>query len=69
MDNPRVAILVAIDEPKVSHYGGVVAAPAFREICEKALSYMRVPPDVIQPDRRIASASGLKVGGAGGAAE
>jgi stage V sporulation protein D (sporulation-specific penicillin-binding protein) len=69
VDNPRVAILVAIDEPKVSHYGGVVAAPAFREICEKALSYMRVPPDVIQPDRRIASASGLKVGGAGGAAE
>jgi len=65
--NPRVAILVVIDEPKGSHYGGVVAAPAFRDICEKALSYLRVPPDTIAPDRRIASASGVKPSMTGGA--
>jgi len=56
VDDPRVAILVAIDEPKGSHYGGVVAAPAFSEICEKALAYLNVPPDAMSPDTRIASA-------------
>lgn len=45
VDKPRLAVLVAIDEPQGSHYGGVVAAPAFREICERALAYLRVPPD------------------------
>jgi cell division protein FtsI/penicillin-binding protein 2 len=58
VDSPKVAILVAIDEPRGSHYGGVVAAPAFSEICEGALAYMRVPPDSIAPDTRIASVAG-----------
>ncbi len=58
---------MAIDEPRGSHYGGVVAAPAFRDICEKSLSYLRVPPDAVAPDRRIASVSGVKPGMAGGA--
>ena len=49
-DNPRLAILVVIDEPTNGHYGGVVAAPAFRGICERALSHLRVPPE----DRYIA---------------
>jgi len=44
-DDPRLAILVVIDEPQGAHYGGVVAAPAFRAICEKALTHLRVPPD------------------------
>ena len=42
---PRIAVLVTIDEPQGIHYGGVVAAPAFRSICERSLSYLRVPPD------------------------
>jgi stage V sporulation protein D (sporulation-specific penicillin-binding protein) len=58
VDNPRVAVLVAIDEPRGAHYGGVVAAPAFSEICERTLAYMRVPPDSIAPDSQIASVSG-----------
>ena len=44
-EDPRLAILVVIDEPQGAHYGGVVAAPAFRAICEKALTHLRVPPD------------------------
>jgi len=56
-EKPRLAILVAIDEPKGGHYGGVVAAPAFRQICERALAYLRVPPDRIPADRRIALAA------------
>jgi len=42
---PRLTILVVIDEPKTSVYGGVVAAPIFREIAEGSLRYLTVPPD------------------------
>lgn len=43
-DRPRLAILVAIDEPRTSQYGGEIAAPAFREIAERSLRYLRVDP-------------------------
>lgn len=39
---PRLAILVAIDEPKGEHYGGVVSGPVFKEIAEESLSYLGV---------------------------
>ncbi len=43
---PRIVALVALDEPsKGSRYGGVVAAPAFGEICGRVLPYLGVPPD------------------------
>lgn len=48
-DNPRLAISVIIDEPEGVPYGGRVAAPVFREIAEKALTYLRVPPGPIAP--------------------
>jgi cell division protein FtsI (penicillin-binding protein 3) len=51
-DRPRLAILVVIDEPHGEHYGGTVAAPAFREIAEGALRYLGVPPSL--PSRSIA---------------
>ena len=45
-DRPRLAILVVIDEPRGEHYGGVVAAPVFREIAEASMRYLRVPPSI-----------------------
>jgi cell division protein FtsI (penicillin-binding protein 3) len=45
VDDPRLAVLVVIDEPTGSQYGGTVAAPVFRAICERVLTYLRVPPD------------------------
>jgi cell division protein FtsI (penicillin-binding protein 3) len=44
-DNPRMAMIVVIYEPKGQIYGGVVAAPVFQRIAEKALSYLEVPRD------------------------
>jgi cell division protein FtsI (penicillin-binding protein 3) len=41
---PVVAILVVIDEPRLNHYGGVVAAPVFKKIASATLNYMNVPP-------------------------
>lgn len=43
-DDPRLVILVVIDEPKTDVYGGVVAAPAFREVAAAALPYLGVAP-------------------------
>jgi cell division protein FtsI/penicillin-binding protein 2 len=46
-DNPRLAIIVVIYEPKGQIYGGVVAAPVFRDIANQALSYLDIPLDSI----------------------
>jgi len=43
--NPRLTILVVIDEPKTSPYGGIVAAPAFGAIAQQTLCYLKVPPE------------------------
>lgn len=40
-EKPQLAILVVIDEPSTSPYGGVVAAPAFREIAFNTLCYLK----------------------------
>jgi cell division protein FtsI/penicillin-binding protein 2 len=42
---PRLVVLVTVDEPKGTIWGGVVAAPAFAEIAQFALQYLEVPPD------------------------
>ena len=44
-ENPEIAILVIIDEPKKDHYGGVVAAPVFKKIAQQTLNYLNVPPE------------------------
>jgi cell division protein FtsI (penicillin-binding protein 3) len=47
--DPRLAMIVVIYEPKGQIYGGVVAAPVFREIATQALSYIGVPrQDMLQ---------------------
>ena len=44
-NDPRLVIGVILDEPEPEHRGGMVAAPAFREIAQAALQYLAVPPD------------------------
>lgn len=44
-DRPRLVVLVAIDEPKTSVYGSVVAAPVFKAIAQQALMYLGVTGD------------------------
>jgi len=43
--DPRLVIVVAVDEPWPSYHGGAVAAPVFARIAEQALVYLGVPPD------------------------
>ncbi|MCU0655500.1 MAG: transpeptidase family protein [Polyangiaceae bacterium] len=44
-DRPRVAVVVVLDEPMLTHAGGAVAAPVFRRVAEFALRYMGVKPE------------------------
>lgn len=39
VENPVYLILVFIDEPQETQYGGVIAAPVFKEIAERTLAY------------------------------
>ena len=43
-NDPRLVALVLVDEPEVNVYGGVVAAPAFRDIARGALRQLAVAP-------------------------
>ncbi|GJL53770.1 MAG: penicillin-binding protein [Nitrospirales bacterium] len=43
-EDPRLAILVVIDEPEGKGYGGEVAAPVFRKVAGKALRQLNVMP-------------------------
>jgi len=45
---PEYLILTMVDEPEPSHYGGVVAAPAVREVTLKTLSYLGRMPETVK---------------------
>jgi len=48
-NDPRLVALVMIDEPEVNVYGGVVAAPVFRNIAQGALRRLAVAPEKTLP--------------------
>lgn len=50
-DDPRIAVLVIIDEPQPGpHYGGEIAAPIFQNIMRDTLRYLNVPPQLTQKE-------------------
>ncbi|MDI3521860.1 MAG: hypothetical protein PWP43_42 [Bacillota bacterium] len=51
VDNPRLAVLVVVDEPQGAYYGGVVAAPVFKRVMEDSLRYLGVPPAPTAPQK------------------
>lgn len=55
-EDPAVVVAVMLDEPTEEFYGGLTAAPVFREITEFVLSHRRVPPDH-DPGRSVVHAA------------
>ncbi|HEY7535577.1 MAG TPA: penicillin-binding transpeptidase domain-containing protein, partial [Thermodesulfobacteriota bacterium] len=43
-NSPELTLVVVVENPKTSPYGGVVAAPIFKGIMEKVLFYLGVTP-------------------------
>ena len=44
LEDPKLVVMVKIDEPKGVPWGTVVAAPAFDRIAQAALPYLKIPP-------------------------
>ena len=44
VDDPVIAIAVVIDEPRPYYFGGVVAAPVFKNVASDTLRYLKVNP-------------------------
>ncbi|HXP61032.1 MAG TPA: penicillin-binding protein 2 [Dongiaceae bacterium] len=47
-DNPELCISISMDEPKHGYFGGQAAAPIFKQVAERAASYLGIPPDRLE---------------------
>src|SRR5713101_4298724 len=47
-DDPKLAILVVVDEPQTEHWGGTVAAPVFQRIAAQAVRHLGIVPQTEQ---------------------
>ncbi|MBC2715791.1 MAG: penicillin-binding protein 2 [Desulfobacteraceae bacterium] len=56
--SPELAVLVVIDEPQKHHYGGVVAAPVFREIVHETFNYLNIPPSTPKEQLNVSNGVG-----------
>ncbi len=72
VDDPKIAILVVVDEPEGQYYGGSVAAPVANEIIEDTLNYLEVPPiftekeeSEVQEMTIVPDVRNMKIGDAG----
>ncbi|MDQ3305083.1 MAG: penicillin-binding protein 2 [Actinomycetota bacterium] len=52
VEDPRLSIIVVLDEPH-PYYGGVVAAPVFSQIAEYGLRLLGVPPTAPLPEASV----------------
>lgn len=48
-EDPLIAVAVVIDEPHPAYYGGVVAAPVFKNVANDVIRYIRSTQKVIKP--------------------
>jgi cell division protein FtsI/penicillin-binding protein 2 len=68
-DNPELCISVVMDEPKDGHYGGIIAAPVFHAIAERAANYLDLKPDLDTgpaPNQSLTVAEAPRVGARNG---
>jgi cell division protein FtsI/penicillin-binding protein 2 len=54
-EDPRLSMIVVIDDPQGVYYGGDVAAPVFRDIAVQVLRRLRVPKSAV-PSRTLLTA-------------
>jgi len=48
--DPRIAIVVVVDEPRPYYYGGVVSAPVFKAVAEDVLKYLEFSSTPVSGD-------------------
>jgi cell division protein FtsI (penicillin-binding protein 3) len=60
-DNPQVTLVIVLDEPEKSAYGGIVAAPIFASIARRWVATMPAIAPPIGPVDRLADTSYVSV--------
>lgn len=66
-DNPKISVLIAIDEPKAGSFtGGSVAGPVAAEVIENCMKYLNVEPqytddELARLDQKVAKVTGSTV--------
>jgi cell division protein FtsI (penicillin-binding protein 3) len=61
VSNPRLVMVVMIDEPRgKAYYGGLVAAPVFSKVMTEAVRIFNVPPDDPPPALKLAGLEDTK---------
>lgn len=53
VEEPRVVIVVMVDEPKGVHYGGLIAGPVFKSIAESSLDYLGIERELPVPSDEL----------------
>lgn len=43
-EDPQIVVLVMLDEPQRMPWGGMAAAPVFRQVAQQAMHFLQVPP-------------------------
>jgi cell division protein FtsI/penicillin-binding protein 2 len=50
LQEPEFIVLVRIDKPEISPWGSVVAAPIFRQVVERLVVMLEIPPNEVRED-------------------
>lgn len=53
VDDPKIAILVIIDEPTGVYYGGTIAGPVIKGVIEDTLNYLEIPTIFTDEEKEI----------------
>ena len=48
VEDPAISIVVTVDEPRPYYFGGVVAAPVFKNVVSDTLKYLKTHPSVLE---------------------
>ena len=72
IDDPKIAMLVVVDEPSGTYYGGSVAAPVAKSILEDTFNYLDIEPKFTKEEKEalevmieVPDVRNIKIGEAG----
>ncbi|WFA09627.1 PASTA domain-containing penicillin-binding protein [Tissierella sp. Yu-01] len=53
VDDPKIAVLIIIDEPSGVYYGGTIAGPVAKSVIEDTLNYLEVEPKFTEDEKEL----------------
>ncbi|MCX5681261.1 MAG: penicillin-binding transpeptidase domain-containing protein, partial [Candidatus Omnitrophica bacterium] len=53
-EDPKIAMAIVFDDPHLTHFGGTVCAPIFKEVAENVLKYLKATEGVQEKEKKDA---------------